>query len=389
MTEACADRSFRYIFTCPVFSSSSPNVGQPLASPIFLLYNKYVQHHSYCNTVIADCQALYKWFVQISFTSSEMEKEIGMEFGKWVQNKRKERKLDIRTLAEKTDVDVGTISRIENLHTNATVYTALSLIDGLGVSLPTLIYDLTGNHPPSIKDKYVEKNNTVLTLQDVERLVKAFEHSRDSVRKYLVDTLNDISSNIPKGMNISYGGGAKPATFTIEDVDKLVLSFCSPLYEFKVRYPSGIGLKNIELIYEQNGALVSDDIQQYMQRIRLEGLKRTSSNLLLRLTGSGDLQRIKLNELLALDEELGEGGRLLGLFWEVYRFDKEFDPPIHHSKFFEPPTLVLPLDIEEWETVRGRKPWVYSLALLYVLVYRWYLYLNRRGIELSPFRKYG
>lgn len=308
-----------------------------------------------------------------------------MDFGDWVLKTRKERELDLRTLSEKTNVDMGTISRIEHSHTNSTVFTAFRLVEGLGVSLPVFINELTGNSPTSIRDEKSEKANTVLTLKDIEILVEEFDENGDSVREYLKDTMNGILNFIPDRISVKFGENNRLIPLSVDDIDRFL--FRSPLYRFELRYPIGIGARRIQHLYEQRAALVPNDIQHYLRGKRLEGLTRIASNVSNRLLGTGALDRIKLNELLSLDKELEEGGRLLGIYWEACRFDERFTPSIHHSIHYEQPTLFGQQDVEELETAHGRKPWEHKLALLYVLIYRWYVYLNRHG-ELPPFGKY-
>ena len=184
----------------------------------------------------------------------------------------------------------------------------------------------------------------------------------------------------------------KPVRFNYNDIDRLL--FRTRLYTFDLRYPLPIRPANIRYVYEHNGALISSDIGSYLSEKRYEALSRPSSNMLLRMTGTGSLDRMKLGELLSLDEELREDGRLIGLFWEVCRFEEAFNPPLKRIKYpterstlFEQSPLFENEEVEEVVAVRGKRSFEYKLARLYVITYRWHQYLNRSG-EVLRFEKY-
>src|SRR5260221_14635496 len=74
---------------------------------------------------------------------------IMISFGEWMRAIRKERCLDIRTLAERTGVEATTISRVENARTQVTLQTCVRLCEGLGVSEFDVIAALYGKPAPS------------------------------------------------------------------------------------------------------------------------------------------------------------------------------------------------------------------------------------------------
>jgi transcriptional regulator with XRE-family HTH domain len=311
-----------------------------------------------------------------------------MDFGEWILNTRKEQELDIQTFAEKTRVNVGTISRIENSHTQPTVFTAFRLTEGLGVSLPTLIKDLGGVYHVFTQDNLVGERE-ILTLSDVKVLVEDFSLNGRKVRLYLADALSSLSHALASTKKRSPGSENGEISFDVNDIDKLL--FTSSLYRFNLRYPLGMASSIIRDTYDLGGAVIDDDIGAFLRGFRLgeHNIAKSANNLYERIAfGSSSLERVKFNDLMTIDKDLGLNGKLLGIFWELCRFEEIFNPPVIRSKAFVQKSLFGDDDDDEYIEYGPRSRSLdYKLATLYVLAYRWYQYVNRSRNVLS-FHKY-
>ncbi len=313
-----------------------------------------------------------------------------MEFGEWVNDIRKERDFDLRSFAAITGVDGSTISRIENLHTQATLYTAFRICEGLGVSLPELIRTLNGKYPSSFEKEHHVEKETIVTLKNVEEFIEAFHHDEHNLRERLVKSLNKISSNI-KVRNPKRG---KLSFFTLEDIDKLLYS--SSLYQFSLKYPTGIRPQDILAIYEQGGALMLTDVEVYVSKIQyvgnsleeedeeedFENYSKASFNTLSRLA-KNSVERIKLNEIMALDKRSKQDGKILGMFWEACKFHEKFSPTQHRQKYEMQQSL---FDFDAPSPSPIREEWEYKLASVYIKICRWYQRLS--DIDTTSWNKH-
>jgi transcriptional regulator with XRE-family HTH domain len=246
-----------------------------------------------------------------------------MDFGGWIKSHRKEQKLDIQVLAKRSGVEASTISRAENARTQVTLLTAIRLCEGLGVTLDDLLYTVYGQH--TTKGDHVESPvaTNVPTIKDVEQFLSYFHRNEEEAKVWLSNLLNKIfsmSRNVPKSVE-----GSPLRLFVPEDVQKLLVD--SPMYRFEVQYPPALASNDILSIYRQGGMLTLIDVGEYIKRLRrerqvtleqMEQRVKLSPSILSRLE-SGFTEQIKLADVLILDEQLGQEGTLLSMYWEAYR----------------------------------------------------------------------
>jgi transcriptional regulator with XRE-family HTH domain len=283
-----------------------------------------------------------------------------MEFGVWVQKNRQQRGLDIRTFAEKTGVDPSTISRIEHLNTQATLYTAFRVCESFNVSLPELMKTLDGNYPSSLEQKDYVKEGTVATLDDLENFINSFRLDEEGIRRRIVVAINSLIHGIHINSTRENKNGLSP--FMPEDVDKLL--FNSPIYQFGLKYPSRIKADAILYIYERKGALTLPDIEVYIRKMR-PGRVKTFGRM-----DTASLERVKLSDVLLLDNDTKENGRIVAMYWEVCKFHDRFNSSLQRQRYEA--DLLFEKGQEE------REEWEFKLASIYITIYRWLQYLNGR-----------
>lgn len=245
-----------------------------------------------------------------------------MEFGEWIRLLRKERKLDLQSLAERSSVEASTISRLENARTQITFLKAIRLCEGLGMTVKDVVQMVYGN--PSGPDDQVEPSEKRLVpkLRDVEQFLTDYHQNEEQGRLWFSILLNDIAlkNRSPSEIVESYIF----RLFVAEDVQKLLLNI--PFYRFEIQYPPTLSSKDILSIYRLGGVLSLTDIGEYVKKLRresqvtleqMEEKVNLSPSIISRLE-SGYTERIKLSDVLLLDQQLGQEGILLSMYWDAY-----------------------------------------------------------------------
>lgn len=245
-----------------------------------------------------------------------------INFGLWIRSLRKEQQLDIRTLSERTGVEVSTISRVENARTQVTLLTAVRLCEGLGKEVADVLTVLHGNPTLKVIEEQVTGTDAVPTMSDVEQFLAYFHRSKE--KTWFSDLLNKADA-LSKG-NEGSARGTLSHVFVPEDMHKLLLD--SPFYRFEIQYPPTIAANDIFTIYQHGGMLTLIDIGEYVKKVRrekqvtlaqLEQAANITQSIRSRLE-STVIEQIKLADVFMLDEQLGQEGTLLSMYWSVYSF---------------------------------------------------------------------
>lgn len=240
------------------------------------------------------------------------------EFGLWIRSLRKERKFDIRTLAERTGVEVSTISRVENARTQVTLLTAIRLCEGLGKNVSDVLA-LLQEKPIHIDS--TDRADGIPNLSDVEQFLSYYQGKKEEGKIWLSDLLNKV---------IMIGRSPDESSsrfFVPEDIKKLL--FDSPMYRFEIQYPPVITAQDILVLYRNGAMLAPADISEYCRKTRrekqltlerLEQSAKLTQSIISRLE-STVIEQIKLADVLMLDEQLEQEGILLSMYWSVYSFN--------------------------------------------------------------------
>jgi transcriptional regulator with XRE-family HTH domain len=245
-----------------------------------------------------------------------------MDFGRWVKSLRLAQKLDIRTLAERTGVEVSTISRTENARSKVTLLTAIRLCKGLGATSDDLLEIVS--HQRVVKGEQGQPAQTsVVPASDDANLFLEYVQRDEKEGKAWLSRL--FARVISSGDGAGSGGGGEGADLLIP-VDFLLLD--SPVLRVEVRYPPTLSTKDIVALYEYGGLLTPLDIGEYIRKLRrerkvtLEHLERAalfSTSVLLHLE-SPAIEQIKLVDVMLLDQHLDQNGVLFSMYWDVYSF---------------------------------------------------------------------
>ena len=285
-----------------------------------------------------------------------------MKFGDWVKHIRNEQKIDIREFAQKVGVNSSTVSRIENLHTEPTIYTAFRICKGMGVSLFEFLQILDENFVTHPNDLNLMENENVVTLSDVKKLIKFFEEDEKSVSDFLIKGLNDIAEKAYTDKRlVHFLSERKINSYATNDIDLII--FGSPLsYRLELKYPPRLSPDFFEFIYCNKAAFMLHDAERYLDLARPKGKGRLSTFSLASIGTGSAIERVKLNEVLEFDKASEQNGKIVGMYWEAARF---YDTFTSSMTSFE----------EDWKI---------RLAVAYVTIYRWYQFLNDTDFSWKP-----
>jgi transcriptional regulator with XRE-family HTH domain len=243
-----------------------------------------------------------------------------MDFGTWVQSMRTQREMDVRAFAHLVSVDPSTISRVERARSQVTVATVVRICEGIGATPADLLAALQGSRPMWAHRCQKTSASEVMTIPDVEALLSSLRRSWQEGCVWLTHLLNQVAAysderNTPAGETMPL--------IVPEDIEKLLAD--SRLYQFKVHYPEDMSADAIWKIYVQGGALSLVDIGAYIRqarrtkRVTLSGLEeagKLSASVLSRLE-AGALERVKLTDVLTLDEQLRQEGKIVAMYWRT------------------------------------------------------------------------
>ena len=242
-----------------------------------------------------------------------------------VQRIRKDLGIDLRTFATKTGVDATTISRIENAKAQVTLSTAVQICEKNGISSKELYFDLLGIRVSELEQQEPPLDKVMPTERDAKSLIFHFHKNRRQCVLYLTSILNRIVS-LSNRLNQRDQNG-EGLQFVPESFTQLLLN--APFYRFELQYPADLNAETIWELYCDGGLLTLMDIGAYIkivrrQRqvtlVRLENSVKISTSVLSHLE-TGTIEQIKLADVLSIDTQLEQEGKLLAMYWSVSKFN--------------------------------------------------------------------
>jgi transcriptional regulator with XRE-family HTH domain len=248
-----------------------------------------------------------------------------MDFSQVVQQIRNELGFDLRTFAELTGVDATTISRIENAKAQVTLSTAVQICEKNGISPTKLYSDLLGKQVLVLEQREPALDKVMPTERDAQTLIFQFRKNRHQCALYLTRILNRIASLSNRSNQLNLNGDE--LQFVPESFTQLLLD--APFYRFELQYPADLKAETIWELYCDGGLLTLIDIGAYIkivrrQRqvtlVRLENSVKISTSVLSHLE-TGSIERIRLADVLSIDAQLEQRGKLLAMYWSVSKFN--------------------------------------------------------------------
>jgi transcriptional regulator with XRE-family HTH domain len=275
-----------------------------------------------------------------------------MEFGRWLKDSRSSKHWDLKKLAEISGVDIATISRLENGLSEVTVNKAVKLCRGLEISLQRMLSALMEIEIQLSVAKNIDPQN-VLNLNDVIAFIHYFEEDPLAAGGLLCDLMNAVN-------NYYSSKQGNKSSFVLANI----VQFLNPPEPaiFKFPYPTDFRFNRLREIFKKGGVLTFQDAGHYIRNLR-EREKSTiadigdstyqSASLISRLE-SGNIERIKLSDIIALDSRFAPNYELLEIYWQSAD---------HYLSMSQDKTIFLAHSEISIDT--------YKLALLLITVSRW------------------
>jgi transcriptional regulator with XRE-family HTH domain len=257
-----------------------------------------------------------------------------MDFGSWLKQMRLERNMDLRTFANLVGINMSSVSRIENTRIQVTLSTAVHICERLEVTLFTLMQAMQGKALHDLEPPVIVEHEEILTTSDVQTFLEYISYDWHGGSTLLAELLNAIFASQTGPKSIPSGKNTHP--FGPEDVNKLLIDV--PLYRFELQYPQAIQAHDIWETYCKGGWLTFIDMGVYIKKVRkdvtfvrLRQNVHVSESVITRLE-SGSLERIKLIDVIMLDEQLDQGGKLLAMYWKTAQLSDELGQFLSQSK---------------------------------------------------------
>lgn len=295
-----------------------------------------------------------------------------MNIGPWIRQKRAELGLDQKTLAQQARLDASTLSRLEHEKTALTVGSGICIAQALEINLSAL-YKVMADQPDfEIPAPLRETMSPCLTRHDVFRWEQFCHQNQAVARTFFCRWLNQIQQLEDKELtSVQMMAALKP-----EDIDKLLAR--SRLYAMELKYPAFIKPETILEIYRQGGVLLREDafifVRAELIRLKISLARNENAfpvSILTQLRYADSARKIKLGDLIRLDDRCGAQGDLVGLCLKAMEFDMVVvTSPAKPIIFINRPS--------DWQNI-DRFQWGHLL----VLTSRW-VECRRRGDNFLP-----
>ena len=282
-------------------------------------------------------------------------------FGEWLHAKRVSRGWQMLDLAQRTGIDHSTISRVENQATEATLLTAVRLCRGLDLTVLDWLSSIESSKTQKDLRPVASQASRSLSATDITNVLRLYRKNPSIVISFLDQILIELRARLDSS---DYRDPQNQPSFFATSAKELVAAEVGQ--QSKVCYPAELQAEQIFEVYRQGGVMTLMDAGRYLGTLReqqglsylgLEGKTSFSDNTLGRLERA-QVERIKLLEVLRLDQILRQNGKLVAVFARASEFNSGLVNGYSRSPEGK---LVL-------------KPWVqeeFGLATLFILLYRW------------------
>lgn len=263
------------------------------------------------------------------------------EFGRWLKTKRQQREWQTRDLAQHARIDVGTVSRIENGHTKATMFTVFQLLDAFSIYVEELSRELSDQEEelaPLSKIGLV--NQAGVPQLTIERLLMFYGQDESRLLTCLAGWLNEIADQCD-GKTFNHWD----LSFQPRDVAKLLSN--SLFFTFELKHAPESARTAIIDLYNYGGHLTWNDVRDFFDSYNEDSseyaqLSRQTKDILRRLKADSHAG-IKFEDLLLLNAELDE--RTVGMIGRAY-----------HSQNSSPETKLITLFVHIWYWFKFLEP---------------------------------
>ncbi len=257
-----------------------------------------------------------------------------MELAGWLLSARKLKSLTIRQLAEITGIAISTLSRVETGRVQPTMHTVARICDGLELTLEDLLrmagVSSEGIHDWARNGRAVDLPN-VPALADISDFLKLYIDDSAQGFRLLVDMLMRALTRFQYGhLRDTNMSETEPVRKPLVKLESKVIwqIFPGPFpREIELSYPH-ISSEALLEIYRAGGVLTWRDVAYYLYIIRVERTETLSRfeeisgipDSSMSRFESGNLENVKVRDVLRLDTSLGANGDVAGLFWMATKY---------------------------------------------------------------------
>lgn len=258
----------------------------------------------------------------------EQTESIDLKFGTWLKHERERRRLNIRELADKGRLNIGSVSRIETLSSQPTLQTAIRLVNVLGFSMQDFIASWTGHTVQEMvehSNEGIAKGKHLLTLNDVVNIIDFWHNGRKpQLLAWFTDTAIKVSESLENKSQSEFHSKALSLPNNIAEM----LFFQSPLLTIELPYPPPNPDQSLyyDLLseYRSGGVFTPIDMNVYIadwaNHLRGDPTFNEHSNLLIGIAKKS-IDKLKIDEIFStqLRQAFIQSDEI-GMFWRAYKY---------------------------------------------------------------------
>jgi transcriptional regulator with XRE-family HTH domain len=240
----------------------------------------------------------------------------------WLKEKRRSKNLQVKELAQQSGLNGAQISRVENGLTALTIPMLEQICYGLELTLYDLGDYFTDFEPiqkiweRKNQQSYNDNLGDGLHLVDVMAFVDFWLAETEVAREKLVEWL---------GVGIINKSGLKNVTAYDQAASWIAQAVRDSKGDGKIPYPPNIGLNVLRPIIRSRNVMLFDDSAEFTKLLRRENhfllddlaLHSKISRSALNRIELGQVERVKVDEIVRLDQALNAKGEIVAAFWSV------------------------------------------------------------------------
>ncbi len=241
-------------------------------------------------------------------------------FGRMIRHWRTIQELSLQQLSDETNVDISTISRIENGNAQVTLSTAVRLCKGLDITFGEVVYYVLQEERYITTENEVSNFNSLLSVDDIDAFIT---FARLNPQESIISLMGNLLRKIYENYTANHPYYLEKTPLGEDDINKMFA--LSPIYKYELCYPGEIDTKAIRDIYKRKGVITSNDARIYIKLIPFcENFSLASNDTrdAFRRIQSTSLDRVKLKDILLIDSNLTEF-EFLGVCWRAWEFEEE------------------------------------------------------------------
>jgi DNA-binding Xre family transcriptional regulator len=320
-----------------------------------------------------------------------MEHQNFKPYGLWQREERQKRGLTLQELAHKSQLNNGTLSRIEKQQSNVMFSTGIRICQALGVTPGELAYGVfTNEHYAPNSDgiypceawKHTHlhrgiRRDAAVGMGHLEHLIGAFYFNSNQIRDFFEHLIHEVvtaheraiarSKDDPYLAEILQHYNLDKRNYELSDAYVDVLLSESPYNCFSIAYPNALKPEILMTVFQQGGVLLDEDMVFFLKQsasdFDLLVYQKTDPDLAVtaQRLEEGDVSSVYMEDVLRLDYKSNARGKLIERYWYSTMM-----------QYYASPRFVIPWE-QRWSTYWHKQQT--SIAKNYVFLTRWlYVY---------------